>query len=810
VAEYSGTQVYTTTYQYDVLGNLRVVTDALGNTTVITYDALSRKVGMRDPDMGAWTYAYDANGNLITQTDALAQTAWFGYDKLNRLIEKRQVSSTGTVLAQYEYDQGTNGIGHRSAITNTNVTTRWSYDVRGRVGIETKAITGITGTFSSLWQYDALDRVTQTRLPNGESVSTPYNAAGQPTGLNVGSQMLVSSATYNALGSPQTIASGNGVQTRYAYFGLDYQAGNIQFFGKLRQVCVTTSNCALGAYTGTLMNLAYGYDNVGNVTSLQDDTNHQKENFAYDPLDRLVSAAPEAIGVTTLNYTQTYAYNAIGNFITKASVTQVYGTTQPHAVRSLSDGSSFQYDANGNMTQRTEMSGTQLVTYQQQWDIDNRLVVVTNTNTGQVTQYFYDADGTRVKRISPQGTTVYVNADYEVTGPSQMVAPPSTLPPTYTHKLYLPIAFCAGCNGIPSLTEPLLNLATARVTYRFNRQQVAVREGVTLTFVYGDHLGSASVTANLSGTKVSEVRYYPFGETRYSSGTTATTKRFTSQEEQIGIGLYDYGARFFDPVIGRFVSADSIVPKPGNPQGLNRYSYTNNRPLNLVDPSGHCGKTPSGQQICDSSSSTASVALVVAPTDLTVDAAKDTCRPPQEQKQPPAEIRPIPKDVTTMLVTNDPGAALTLVGPIAAPLAAHAGMAVVGSATTAIEATNAACADGDCTNEARSITSNADRIIKYTQKSLQHTFSRHASELGFDGNWNTQNATRFEQFLNEHVQSSTTQAIDGTYRGTLQATHYFNPYTRMIVITNPEGVLKTAFQLTEDQIYYLYHTGNVQ
>ena len=588
VVEYSGTTAYTTRYAYDILGNLRVVTDTLGNTTVITYDALGRKVGMRDPDMGAWTYAYDANGNLITQTDALRQTAWFGYDKLNRLIEKRQGSSSGTVLAQYEYDQGTNGIGHRSAMTNTSAMMRWTYDVRGRVGIETKAITGITGTFSNLWQYDALDQVTQTRLPNGEVVTTTYDMAGHPATLNAGSQTLIASATYNALGSPQIIASSNGVQTRYAYFGLDYQAsGNIQFFGELRQICVTTSNCALGAYTGTLMNLAYGYDNVGNVTTLQDDTNHQKETFTYDPLDRLVSATPGNIGVTTLNYTQTYSYNAIGNFVTKAGVTQVYSTTQPHAVRSLSNGSSFAYDANGNMTRRTELSGMQLITYAQGWDIDNRLVVVTNTNANQVTQYFYDADGNRVKRISPQGTTVYVNADYEVTGPSQMVVPTSTLPPTYTHKLYLPVVFCSGCNGIPSLNEPLLNLATARVTYRFNGQQVAMREGVTLTFVYGDHLGSASVTANISGTKVSEVRYYPFGETRYSSGTTPTSKRFTSQEEQVGIGLYDYGARFYDPAIGRFISADSVVPRPGDSQALNRYTYARNSPLVRVDPSGH-------------------------------------------------------------------------------------------------------------------------------------------------------------------------------------------------------------------------------
>jgi RHS repeat-associated protein len=333
------------------------------------------------------------------------------------------------------------------------------------------------------------------------------------------------------------------------------------------------------------------------------------------------------------------------------------------------------------------------------------------------------------------------------------------------------------------LNEPLLNLAPARVTYRFNGQQVAVREGITLTFVYGDHLGSASVTTNISGTKVSEVRYYPFGETRYSSGTTPTSKRFTSQEEQVGIGLYDYGARFYDPAIGRFVSADSVVPRPGNPQNLNRYSYTNNRPLNLVDPSGHCGKTPTGQQICDSSSSTASVALVVAPTELTVEAAKDTCRPPQEQKQPPPEIRPIPKDVTTMLVTNDPGAALTLVGPIAAPLAAHAGMAVVGPAT-AIEAANAACADGDCSNEIKEVT----QVTQYVSRQLG------ANELGI--------ANQAEEFrATITIQGSRATVYVDMIRGNIQKP--FEVLGRLSEIAKAEGahVLRVEASLANERLY---------
>jgi hypothetical protein len=81
-------------------------------------------------------------------------------------------------------------------------------------------------------------------------------------------------------------------------------------------------------------------------------------------------------------------------------------------------------------------------------------------------------------------------------------------------------------------------------------QQVVVREGITLTFIYGDHLGSASVTANLSGTKVSETHYHPFGEVCYSSGNTATPKRFTSHEEDSYSNMYDIGERLiYEPYI---------------------------------------------------------------------------------------------------------------------------------------------------------------------------------------------------------------------------------------------------------------------
>jgi RHS repeat-associated protein len=93
-----------------------------------------------------------------------------------------------------------------------------------------------------------------------------------------------------------------------------------------------------------------------------------------------------------------------------------------------------------------------------------------------------------------------------------------------------------------------------------------------------------AATSPLTG----ELRYKAYGETRDGWGITDTTKyRFTGQREESPIGLYFYNARWYDAVLGRFAQADTVVPEPGNPQALNRYSYVNNNPLRYVDPTGH-------------------------------------------------------------------------------------------------------------------------------------------------------------------------------------------------------------------------------
>jgi RHS repeat-associated protein len=205
------------------------------------------------------------------------------------------------------------------------------------------------------------------------------------------------------------------------------------------------------------------------------------------------------------------------------------------------------YDANGNMTLRTVDGKTYTLIY----EVESLLVQIKRGSNIQAT-YTYDGDGNRVKTLVGSTTTTYVGNYLEWTGS------------TTTMKKY----------------------------YYAGGQRVAMRQGSsTLYFLLTDHLGSTAVTATSSGGFSAEMRYYPWGGTRYTYGTTPTSFRYTGQREA-EVGLYYYGARYYDPSLGRFISPDSIIPNPGDPVSYDRFAYVRNNPLKYIDPSGHkyyCG-----------------------------------------------------------------------------------------------------------------------------------------------------------------------------------------------------------------------------
>jgi len=117
----------------------------------------------------------------------------------------------------------------------------------------------------------------------------------------------------------------------------------------------------------------------------------------------------------------------------------------------------------------------------------------------------------------------------------------------------------------------------------------------TIKYMHGDHLGSISVITDANGAVIERLRFDVFGTpvnpntgaARASFGATNTDRGFTGHEMDASTGLINMNARLYDPVLGRFISADTIVPSPGNMQGFNRYSYVLNNPLLYIDPTGH-------------------------------------------------------------------------------------------------------------------------------------------------------------------------------------------------------------------------------
>jgi len=106
-------------------------------------------------------------------------------------------------------------------------------------------------------------------------------------------------------------------------------------------------------------------------------------------------------------------------------------------------------------------------------------------------------------------------------------------------------------------------------------------------YYHGDHLGSTSDITDENGEVTQHTEYFPYGETYTQDGDEKTDYLYTGKLLDTSTGLYYYGARYYDPELGRFTQADTIVPAPADPQAFNRYSYARNNPINYTDPTGH-------------------------------------------------------------------------------------------------------------------------------------------------------------------------------------------------------------------------------
>ncbi|MDW8101075.1 MAG: RHS repeat-associated core domain-containing protein, partial [Anaerolineae bacterium] len=527
----------TATYAYDVRDHLTDVWDPAGNRIQLEYDLLGRKLLLRDPDLGTWQYAYDAVGNLIRQTDAQGQRVCLYYDGLNRLLGKHYrtddacPSAHPPLAVRYRYDDtsgGNAGLGRRTGMEDPSGWTQWIYDARGRVIAEVKVIGGVG--FTTRYAYRPDDRLWVLTYPDGEMVVYRYNARGLADGLTSPGEwggvrgVYVSQVVYNPLGQPLRLTYGDGAVITYGYHPQHYRLTAIQAPG---------------------VSLSYAYDPAGNVQSITD--GGVTTTFTYDALGRLEGASG--------GWSASYAYSPEGNLLSKVEGGVRYtlsypgaGQPRPHAPRAV-NGQPYTYDANGRLIGRPGQS----LAYNAEGRLTQAVV------GGQTITYTYDGDGHLVRRVGPEGTTLYVGEHYEVFVPA-VLPTPTPSPPTPTpdprlrRRAYLPTV---------SSCHLQLGGQGAQLTkyYLFEGRRIALRRGCggPVTYFYHDHLGS--VIASSGG---EAARYWPYGAVR--SGGVGTAYRFTGQRWDGGTGLYWYRSRWYDPAIGRFLQPDPLVPEPGNPQ----------------------------------------------------------------------------------------------------------------------------------------------------------------------------------------------------------------------------------------------------
>ena len=533
VEEQNGGNTYTTTYDYNAAGDLTEVIDDFGNTTTYSYDTLGQKTAMNDPDMGYWSYTYDGNGNLLTQTDAKNQVITFTYDELNRVTSKTY--SPSNPMVYYFYDSGTNGIGLPYQIANANATTTYnSYDSMGRSTSVTKTVTGDSARTTQT-TYDLSGKILRTTYPDGYYVTNAYipgtNLVGSVTGSD--GEVYASISDYTPTGKMGTLIHGNGTTTTYTYNPYTTHVTDI----------VTTNGT-------TLQSKHYTYTNSGDIDSVTDSVAGVTYDYTYDDLHRLTNETNTG-GFGAMQVT----YNAIGNITQKTvgpnTFYMGYDSSHKHAVDYVTYNSTnydYTYDANGNMTQGYDFSNlaniqVRTITY----NVDNMPTSIYH-GSGTTSALLYDGSGARAKKTVSGGsssTTYYVGNHFEVKD------------------------------------------GTA-VKYIFaGNLRVAQIKGSTLSFFHKDHLGSSTVMTDDTGSLVESTNYEPFGGQRAHTGIDTSTYKFTDQEFDAESGLYNYDARMYDPIIGRFISADSMLPDVYNPQALNRYSYCLNNPLIYTDPTGH-------------------------------------------------------------------------------------------------------------------------------------------------------------------------------------------------------------------------------
>jgi len=491
-------------------------------------------------------------------------------------------------------------------------------------------------TFISSTTYDALNRPITVTSPDGSIYRPTFNEAnllekvevnlrGDPTPT-----VFVSNIDYNAKGQRELIAYGNKATTQYAYDDLTFRLTNL----KTTRPAGLNGTCSeLFKNPALLQDLHYTYDPVGNITRIEDlaikTIFHDDEQvdpictYTYDAINRLIqatgrehigqnafdfnppngnrrdypfvgSAAPNDLQALR-NYTESYVYDAVGNFdlmghsfkngawnrhyeyeasslidpqvksnrLTKTWVGDLLIHTEAYSYEDAQGN-----DVHGCMTAINQMKMV--------WDFEDQLQHV-DLGGGGTAYYVYDAGGQRVRKVieSQNGLSC-------------------------KERIYLGgFEIYREHNGIG------VTLERESLHVMDDKQRIALVETQTVgdgdkqpvqRYQLGNHLGSASVELSENAELISYEEYHPYGTTAFQAMCSAAEVclkryRYTGKERDEETGFSYHGARYYASWLGRWTSTDPLDTGSAdstmqNPSRIDLYIYARSNPLKFLDPMG--------------------------------------------------------------------------------------------------------------------------------------------------------------------------------------------------------------------------------